>query len=1121
MAIQVTKEILDSWSDEERVEFAQSVEQKGEEVEIVDTLPQITPDEALEDDDEQRYSSWDDTKVSHAKLNPNTEKYLDEKKGFWGNFKDSAIESTNIIGSAVQDGVNTVLPFGEVDFMGENYNNPYTGVQGTDTIADVAIENGDLPIDGYNAINKLAKTQFKADLSDATPEDLNTFNTNLHNVVVNHLGFDTLEQDEDTGKYYAIKDGKEVLLNKDGLKEIVSDVYGDKIEILGAMIGGKKAYDTTKPFGKKIQTLATLAGGGFGASIGNMFDQLDSVIETGEKLSLSQRANEMAKAGELDMAGGAVVGGLIATPAVAKNIYQGGKNINDNIVNYKANKYVENKLQPDKATSKDIEQTAQSFGGKEDQTLTTLADQQDTQAILADNFLSSVDGVDTILKDHDTLTQNLYNKTGVTKITDDAIGTVDEKVVGDITESLQGLEKFYHDTYMKNREDLVSIIGNESITSPSSTLATTKKFLNSLAHPQNVKGEKLANSQPLTEFEKDYKELVSIVNRGFKQNEDVLDEAGNIIGTKLVDSDGYNLTGLMDMQKKFNEVFYKYKDDFSASQKEKLTQIKDAIYDDMQNYIHQKMGGDIEASKKLIKQWEDTNKVYGEWKADKLNNKEIEKLLDSDIDVSTFANDLITKGGSIDKNHANFLATVSKHLSKTNQEDKLDSLYDGIVNNLINNSSITTPINGQQRNIIDFEKFIQNYDAMKGQKLNKIFAGTKKGDNILKSFEDFRKLADYENYLQEHILKKGNNLSEAVKTATEKKQAFLFGVEYFIRRTLVMGMGDKLIRSEAYKTFISKLAKKQRYDLVDFDDALDYTKRKAKHKNFNIKKEDIDELTQIRKEASKVRKEQEVKTKELLKQLKEEEKQAEQKRLFEEFMDKQKQEIDALSVNALPHKSIDAGAEKVKLDYENSTRDAQIQEQIQSKFNNISQEQLDVANLSPQMRHEGTPEILSMVENATPKNTQFQPMIMTIKGEEINKTNFDLIQAYQKNKEFNRKNPDKKRTIPQKQIEAYNKHMNIEDDIFDMEFKEDAKLLDTNYAELFELDKQSASIIKDGTFTPQDIQKLKNDIITYENHPDFGYSKNQTTDVEIKMNQEGYTLSDDGIWYAPDGEELF
>lgn len=82
------------------------------------------------------------------------------------------------------------------------------------------------------------------------------------------------------------------------------------------------------------------------------------------------------------------------------------------------------------------------------------------------------------------------------------------------------------------------------------------------------------------------------------------------------------------------------------------------------------------------------------------------------------------------------------------------------------------------------------------------------------------------------------------------------------------------------------------------------------------------------------------------------------------------------------------------------------------------------------------------MEATTKADTKFQAQIMTINGVEIPKTQFDLIQKYQKNRKWNRDNPANKRQIPQSQQDAYTKYSDVADDIQDIEFMQDTDLAD-------------------------------------------------------------------------------
>lgn len=76
-----------------------------------------------------------------------------------------------------------------------------------------------------------------------------------------------------------------------------------------------------------------------------------------------------------------------------------------------------------------------------------------------------------------------------------------------------------------------------------------------------------------------------------------------------------------------------------------------------------------------------------------------------------------------------------------------------------------------------------------------------------------------------------------------------------------------------------------------------------------------------------------------------------------------------------------------------------------------------------------------LIPTEKPIDTKFKAQTMYVGNETINKTDFDLVQAYQKNREWNRNNPTQKREIPQKQIDAYKNNSNIADDLKDMEFQ--------------------------------------------------------------------------------------
>ena len=94
------------------------------------------------------------------------------------------------------------------------------------------------------------------------------------------------------------------------------------------------------------------------------------------------------------------------------------------------------------------------------------------------------------------------------------------------------------------------------------------------------------------------------------------------------------------------------------------------------------------------------------------------------------------------------------------------------------------------------------------------------------------------------------------------------------------------------------------------------------------------------------------------------------------------------------------------------------------------------AYVEPEEIDTGSKEFGDMMEEGDAPNPQgFQSKTMNINGVDIPKTEYDLIQKYQKNRKFNRENPHKKRKIPKAQEDAYTKHSDVADDIEDIEFK--------------------------------------------------------------------------------------
>ena len=303
----------------------------------------------------------------------------------------------------------------------------------------------------------------------------------------------------------------------------------------------------------------------------------------------------------------------------------------------------------------------------------------------------------------------------------------------------------------------------------------------------------------------------------------------------------------------------------------------------------------------------------------------------------------------------------------------------------MNKSSIKKPINGEQRRIVDFAKFIENYDTIQKQSFNKIFGQTKQGSKILTTLEDLRKIADYEDAIQENVLKRGQNLTEAVKVATEHKQSFLFGVEYFLRRYVVRAATDKIFRSEAYKTYINELAKKKRYGFTEIKKAEEIATNKAKASKLGLSAEDKTMFRTIVENVKQVQKEELALQKQAVAAMEKENTLKEKQRVYKEFAQKAKEHVDdkieSMSTNALPAPKnmnvFDDGARAMKNRFNNEAIQKELDEnQVVRKtgLNVPTQEQLDRANQSTvltafqnEIKHFETPDIYTRkaVENLT------------------------------------------------------------------------------------------------------------------------------------------------------------
>ncbi len=787
-------------------------------------VPQISPDEALELPDGweevDEYTPWNEQEISHAKLNPTTEQYLQDNKSFLERVSDGAVDTVKTLGSAVQDGLNIITPIGEVDFMGEAYigdkiRKDAANLIGIDTSED------DLTIQGYNAINKLAKTHIN--WNEPTQKDIDTYESNLANVVIDNLGYDDLQKDE-AGKYWVVKDDKEIELNKDTFKEIVSDIYGDKMEIAAAMIGAKKGADLVPDaLGKKANIVGSLIGSGVGAFTGNLVDQLDSIIETGEKLNTTQRLNEANKALALDMAGN--VGGEVLaktagtiidnTPGILKNTKDTLTYNKPGSKDTKANQFIDKHIDINSPENKASADIAKDLGGVSDQRLTQMASDQDVQKSASDMFTNDKDMTQTVLDDQQTLTQNLYNELGVTQKKNSDIGIVDEQISGIIDNQAKGLSKAYSDVYATTKKDIVDIAGDEIIDTVPTSVKTIQEQINKLGILENVEKQKIDVTQ-VDEFDKDFHTLATKVNNLF------LDENGDAVK-------GYSISKIMDAQKYLNQYASKHSMKMVSEQVKAIADIRKSLYDDLENYVSKKL--DKKNAKIVKEKWKNVNQDYSSWKKDLSNSKVLDSIVKDENTIKSLSSDMI-KQGTIDKEYLEMFGNIAHHIKKTTPQ-KMDEFHDTMVNALLQPFTVNQKINSATKNFLAFDDYANMYEKLPRKALNKIFGQTSRGEKILQTLDGFKTLAKDEAYLQKAIYHNQSPLNPAAQQAVETKRTFLFGLKYFITRTVVDTVAENFIPSVAFHSLVTDLAKKKRYNPTDFNKIVNKVKHQATNTTFD------------------------------------------------------------------------------------------------------------------------------------------------------------------------------------------------------------------------------------------------------------------------------------------------
>lgn len=762
---------------------------------------------------------------------------------------NAGVDFINDLGSNAQDTINTIVtPLNsainialpqdmqipeKVDFMGDKYNY-YNGAKKLDRYEGQMlanqVANGDTGLDfslnQYAAINSLSNPSNNL-LTTPTSQDLDTYEFNLRNLIVGDYGFDDLQKD-DAGKYFAVKDGKELELNQSILKEIAGSIWGDKAEIAGAIGLGLPAKGVQVAAGfvpKMLDLGARSLKGGAGAAVGNLLDQGRNVQAYDEYLTPEQRIQEMSKAGALESIANPIAELAIDGMVGAYNAVKKGQNPLSSIVasaETKGQQYIDDVIKPDTQRLAEVENIAKNFGGVSSseqnqygQKLTGIAgaDSGEAMKTLSDIYDNNVGARKTYLQDAMQLTQNTQKLWNIENMSDP------EAVFKSIQNTTQTLKDAYENIYGQTKADIIEITGDDIVISRPDTLDVLKNEVGKL-RPTNVAGEQLSGIE-INEFNKDYATMMDILKNKLSKEEILPD--GKII---KVDADGYTMSGMMDLQRTFNDFFYKHLDKFTVAQKESLTKIKDSIYNDVENYLDKTMINDTIRSEMKSK-WQGVNQDYSEWTKTLGRFTEIDKILKSDTNINEFTKKLINTNGDIDELGLGLLANISKHTSKVAPE-KLDELYKSVLANITEASKVNRLGDNELLPMVDFSKFNQNYEKLqKSGQLEKIFGNSKKGEQYLQSLNDFHKLAQNEAELQRGIIDRQSFMSEFTQSQKDMTRDFLYSATYAVKHRLINAVIDNFSKSAGYNTIIHRMSQHRRYApldstkmLADIEDAI-------------------------------------------------------------------------------------------------------------------------------------------------------------------------------------------------------------------------------------------------------------------------------------------------------------
>lgn len=861
-------------TEEERISFANTLEQRGETLDLIDDTQTVestsfnVEQEVNQNPFNSQVHEMDIAGIEQARIQEKQPKTLmDKVKDFGSDALKSFTKPIKEVGlpiaSVVEEATNSFLPDDlQTDIVPDLPSKVDDHVLGKDKNLK--------PVDSdtLDAIESLARTDISI-LGKSSQEDKDKYVNDLGKVV--NLGGYNLVQTQ-SGEFKAQnKDGEILDLNSGFVDDMLRGIQADKYEIAGdigamalatkfASAAAKNPLTKTTPLGRGLSVVGTAALGGM---IGNQIDTTVNSLKTGQFLGLVDTLNELSKAGILSLAGN--TGGQVAGKAIGSTL-DGAKYLKENglpIGEKKlAQKYVDDTTNINSAENLESAEIAKELGA-ETTKLTQLASDGNAQKAMSDMFENSKEMREAVLADHDKLTNNLYVEGNINKFENNNAENVNDLMGGVIDEQVKGIDTVYKRVYGEVKDDIIEILGDSPLKVPGAKTANlVKDKIKMLDIGENAAGEAVGKSK--NELDETYAGILDIAKSAFT------DAEGEYINK-------FKISKMMDLNKQINQYAQLHKDKLTNEHFSVLREIRTAIDDDITNYATVTL--DTKNAELVKTKWKEINGGYSEWLlgVGKDGNK-IDNLLKDNMNIKTLATDMVG-AGTIKNEYLETFGDIALHLRKTNP-NALADLQDTVVNAILKPITVKQKFDGKTYEFIDFDMFEKMFDesTISTKGLNKIFKTSKDGAKKLDTLKAFRKLAKDEGALQKAIYKNESPLSEAGQKATEMKRSFLFGVKYFFTRTLVNAMASKFIPSVAFDKMVIDLASKQRYTLKDMDKTIRKIELSPEYKSFTpdekvaLKKLRTDaEANQkfIEEQAAKRKQEEDIQTeKELFEQLK-------------------------------------------------------------------------------------------------------------------------------------------------------------------------------------------------------------------------------------------------------------